>query len=355
MIVPVYGNNVDGGPATAQGAADLVTYVNGNRKYGVTYWSIGDEVDIYNVYFRDKKNLPVTTVDQYAALYNSFAKAMKAANARAGSGVDIKFVGPELGARFNNGNDWLSPMLDKCRDYIDVVSVHSYGYASGELTEESVLRDIERFADIVRGVKTIVAGHARPGTPVAITQANLCYDSNADLYTPETRAVGPGTFYAAMWDADHAGAALEEHLWSYALYALAEPVNGPYGLILASIMTDPSKDPPAWKVNPEYYAQQMMYTTFSGITVKPTGVPDLMSVYASYDAKKAATVVLVLNKSMTERVLSLEIKGLQPRIVAFARMSMNLITIPDGAGTGYQMVEYTKEMADADLPPKTVR
>ena len=35
MIAPVYGNNVDGGPTSAQGAADIVTYVNGTKGYGV--------------------------------------------------------------------------------------------------------------------------------------------------------------------------------------------------------------------------------------------------------------------------------------------------------------------------------
>jgi hypothetical protein len=355
MIAPVFGNNVDGGPATAQGAADLVTYVNGTKKYGVTYWSIGDEVDIYNIYFRDRKDLPVSTVDQYAALYNSFARAMKAANEKAKSGVDIKFVGPELGARYWQGNDWLSPMLDKCKDYIDVVSIHSYSYSARELTAEAALRDIERFADFVRNVKDRVARHARPGTPLAITQTNLCYDSNEELYTPETRAVGPGTFYAAIWDADHVGAALEENLWSYALYALAESVHVPYGIMLASITTDPSQNPPTWQVNPEYHAQQMIYTAFSGTSIKPSGVPDQMSVYASYDVKKSSTAVLVLNKSVMKRVLSLEIEGLPPRIIPFAPLSINIVTVPDDVRAGYHLVEYTKEMADAGRPPEKVR
>ena len=59
MIVPVYGNNVDGGPTSAQGAADIVTYINGTRKYGVRYWTIGMEVDIYDQFFKRKTGLPV--------------------------------------------------------------------------------------------------------------------------------------------------------------------------------------------------------------------------------------------------------------------------------------------------------
>lgn len=360
MIVPVYGNNVDGGRMTAKIAADIVTYVNGTKKYGVKYWSIGDEVDLYDIFFRggpggSGKSLPVSTVSQYAAIYNSYARAMTAANAAAHSGVEMKFVGPELGAKFfSGGNDWLGPMLDQCKDFIDVVSIHAYGFSAHELSAEGALTDIDRFPQLIRDVKATIAKHGRPGTPLAITEANVCYDGTADLYTPEERKVGPGTFYAALWDADRMGAALEAGLWTFAFWDLAEPDLSGKGNLFGFVWTDSSKNPPACRLTPEYYAEQMVDRNLSGTTLQPSGVPEDLSVYASYDPKKAATAILVLNKDSVKRSLKLAVEGLPPRKIRFAPMSINLVTIPDGSA-GYQELEYTMKMAEAGEPPRQAR
>jgi hypothetical protein len=354
MIAPVYGNNVDGGPTSAQGAADIVTYVNGTKKYGVKYWTIGMEVDLYDQFFKKTTGLPVSTAAEYAAVFKSYAAAMKAANAAANSGVELSFVGPELGWRYNEGNDWLSPMLDKCKEYIDVASIHAYGFAAKDLTVERILTDVDRFRWFVNDIKARVAKHARPGTPVAITEANICYEWDPKMYTPETRELGPGTFYAAIWDADRMGAALEANLWTFAFWDLAETMQSfnSDGTVFGFILTDPSKNPPTYKLTPEYYTQQMVNSNFSGTTVIPTGVPARMSVYASYDIKKAATAVLILNKDTVERTLTLVIDNLKPRKITFSPMSINIVTIPDDALTEYRLLEYNKQMADADLPPK---
>lgn len=355
MIVPVYRNNVDGGPTSAQGAADIVTYINGTKKYGVKYWSIGCEVDIYDQFFKRKTDLPVATAAEYAALYKSYARAMKAANAAAHSGVEIKFVGPELGWRYLEGNDWLSPMLDECKDYIDVVSIHAYGFSGRQLTAEGALTDVANFRRLVRNVKARVAQHAHLGTPLAITEASICYDWDPNLYTPEARQVGPGTFYAALWDADRMGAALEADLWNFSFWDLAETVQSANGTVFGFVRTDASKNPPTCQLTPEYYAQLMVNTNFSGTTVVPSGVPARMSVYASYDARKAATAILVLNKDTLARPLTLAVDNLPPRPLTFAPLSINIVTIPDDATAAPRVLEYTLQMADAGLPPQASR
>ena len=353
MIAPVYGNNVDGGPTSAQGAADIVTYINGTMKYGVRYWTVGDEVDIYDQFFKRTTDLPVSTAAEYAAVFKSYAQAMKAANTAANSGVEIKFVGPELGWRFHEGNDWLSTMLDECKDYIDVVSIHAYGFQARDLSLENILTDVDRFRELVKDVKARVARHARPGTPLAITEANICYEWDPGSYTPETRKVGPGTFYAAIWDADRMGAALEEDLWTFAFWELAEPVQMANSSVFGFILTDPTKNPPTCKLTPEYYAQWMVTNNFSGTTVVPSGVPARMSVYARYDRDKASTAILVINKDLVERSLKLAVDNLKPKIIRFSPMSINIVTVPDDVRKEYSLLEYTMQMADAGLPPGT--
>jgi hypothetical protein len=352
MIVPVYGNNVDRGPTSAKGAADIVTYINGTKKYGVKYWCIGFEVDIYDQYY--KTNYPVSNASQYAAIFKSYAQAMKDANAAANSGVDLKFM-TELGWRYSEENDWLSPLLDECKDYIDIVSIHAYGFPAHNLSVDGALYDIDQFPGFIQDMKARVARHARPGTPLAITEANICYEWDTKLYTPQTRKVGPGTFYAAIWDADRMGAALEAGLWNFSFWELAEPVQSTNSTVFGFILTEPLKNPPTCKFTPEYYAQQMFNMNFSGTTVVPSGVPDRMSVYASYDAKKAATAILVVNKDTLERVLTLAVDNLKPRTIKFSPMSINIVTIPDDDTAEYHVLEYTLKMADAGLPPRAAR
>lgn len=351
MIAPVYGNHKNGGPTSAKGAADIVSYVNGKKKYGVTYWTIGCEVDIYDQFFKTTTGLPVSAADEYAAVINSYAAAMKEANAAAGTGVKLKFVGPELGMRYFKGDDWLSPILDQCKEYIDVASIHNYGFAAKDLNENDILKDVDRFRWVVKDVKARVAKHAKPGTPLAVTEANICWEWDPNAYTAKTRKLGPGTFYAALWDADRMGAALEEDLWTLAFWDVAESVQQAKSTVFGFIITDPSKNPPTCTLTPEYYAQSMVTTTFSGTTVIPSGVPTHMSVYAGYDAKKASTAVLVINKDTVKRVLTFNVDKLVPRTVTFQPMSINVIIIPDNNSAKLKILEYTMQMANAGLPP----
>jgi hypothetical protein len=122
--------------------------------------------------------------------------------------------------------------------------------------------------------------------------------------------------------------------------------------VFGFILTDPSENPPTCKLTPEYYAQQMVTTNFSGTTVVPSRVPVRMSVYASYDAKKASTAILVLNKDTAERSLTLAVDNLKPRTITFSPMSINIVTVPDDAAAEHHVLEYTMQMAGAGLPPK---
>jgi hypothetical protein len=360
MIVPVHGNNIDGGPTSARMAADIVTYVNGTMKYGVKYWSVGCEMDIYDIFFaRQNRKTPVRvkTAAEYAAIIKSYSRAMIEANAAAHSGIELKFVGPELGWRYLEGNDWLSPILDECKDYIDVVSIHAYGLDVHKLTPENIFNDVNNFPWFIKDLKTRIAKHARPGTPLAVTEANVSWEWDPILFPPGTLQYGPGTFYAAVWDADRMGAALEADLWNFSFWNLAESLQmvQSRGTVFGFIHTDHSKNPPACILTPEYYAQWMVTNNFSGTTVVPSGVPDRMSVYACYDAKKAATTVLVVNKDTAKRTLTLAVDDLGPQTIVFQPLSINIVTVPDDAAVGCRLLEYTKIMADAGLPPGAAR
>ncbi len=336
----------------------MVTYVNVTKGYGVKYWTIGDEVDNYAAYFAGQgitPNVTIPTAADYCAIYKSYAIAMQAANAAANNGFDLQFVGPELAGAYVPGNDWLTPFLDGCKDYVDVASIHDYGFSAAQLSINGALTGVENYRALLSNVNSIVAEHARPGTPLAVTEVSISYDWDPTQFSQASLQAAPGTFYAAMWDADIMGVALEANLWTLAFWDLAEEVDQAQYTIFGFLHTNPLVSPPTVSLTPEYYAQQLVSTNFSGTTVVPSGVPSTFSVYASYDATKASTALLVINKNSVAAPLSLAVDSLGPQTVLFDPMSIAIVTIPDNTNAGTHMVEYTSDLAAAGLPPKTIR
>lgn len=125
--------------------------------------------------------------------------------------------------------------------------------------------------------------------------------------------------------------------------------------MFGALHTDSTVAPLGYAPTPEYYAQQMVTTSFSGTTVVPSGVPSGFSVYASYDAAKAATAVLVINKNSAASPLSLAVDSLARQTMTFDPLSINLVTIADDQDAGTHVVEYSADLADAGLGPKTLR
>ena len=362
MEIPMAGNNIDGGPMSAQLAADMVTYVNGTKGYGVKYWTIGDEADLYvsgniigdpNPYLGP--NCPIKTADDLCAVYGSYAAAMKAANEATGSGVDLKFVGPELGWRYLPGNDWLTPFLDGCKDYVDVVSVHWYGYSGTTDSIQGALNGADSFRSFLSFLQGLVASHARPGTPIGITETAVSYDWQTSVYSSDALKAAPGTYYAALWDIDAMGVALQANLWTLAFWNLAEPDDPSSDNIFGNIRTQLSSRPPTYTLTPEYYAQQLMAGSFSGTTVTPSGVPDDFSVYASYDATKASTTIIVVNKKSVAAPLTIAVDSLPAQTMPFDPLAITLVTVPDDPTVQTSVVEYSPDLAAAGQPPRSIR
>src|SRR5579872_502152 len=111
LQVPLRANNVDAGAATPQTAADMVTYANVTKGYGVKYWEIGNEPDLYMA-------VPYKTPAAYCAQFASYVAAMRAANAAAvDGGAPMQFLGPEIS---QPSISWLQDFLDGCKDDVDI-------------------------------------------------------------------------------------------------------------------------------------------------------------------------------------------------------------------------------------------
>ncbi len=348
LQVPIV-RDVDGGPATAQTAADMVTYANVTKGYGIQYWEIGNEPDLYPVSY--DAGVPLTPVD-LCTLYQSYEPAMKAANAAAADGgVPMAFLGPELSYQYFPGIDYLTPFLDACKSYVDIVAVHRYPFGGGTepgVTGTSIrgaLTDVSNFRSTVASLKSILANHARPGTPLAITEANISFDYLATAYTPDAAVAEPTTFYAGMWTADILGASLEAGLWTLAFWELSDPATAP--TVLGFLQSGAPV--------PSYYTMQMISASFHGNTVVPSGIPSGFSVYASYDPSAATTSIMVLNKTAPASNISIAIDSLPMQSFSVPALSASLIQIPDSVSGGVHVLRYTQDQADAGTAPLVIQ
>lgn len=344
LQVPLVANNVDGGPATAQTAAAMVTYANVTQGYGIRYWEIGNEPDIYPSDF--DASFPIQTATDYCAAFDTYVAAMKAANAAGpDGGPPIEFLGPELAYKYVAGDDWLTPFLDGCKDDVDIVTIHRYPFSGAETSLSGALDDVATFRSTVSAVSAIVQAHARPGTPLGITEANLSYDYALSAYTPASLQAAPGTYAAALWTADVMGAALESGLWTLAFWNIGEVSSS------TSVLGFVVSDSPV----PAYYAEQLVAAGLSGSVLAPVGVPAGFSVYATHDPLQASTAVLVLNKTIAPTSLTLAVGALSPLTSEYPALSISLVQVPDSPGAQVHVFEYTSELADAGSAPQMIQ
>lgn len=348
LQVPILGDG-DGGPATAQTAADMVTYANVTKGYGIRYWEIGNEPDLYPRSY--DAGVPLTPGD-LCTVYQTYEAAMTAANAAApDGGIPMTFLGPELSYQYIPSADYLTPFLDACKDYVDIVSVHRYPFGGG--TEQGVpatsitgaLSDVATFRSTVASLRAIVAAHARPGTPLAITETNLSFDYQASAYTDAALVAAPTTFYAGLWTADILGASLETGLWTLAFWDIGDPSTAP------SLLGFLQSGQPV----PAYFTMQLITSNFRGNMVVPVGVPSGFSVYASYDAAGGSTDVLVLNKTAPASTLGIAVDSRATQSFAFPVLSATLIQIPDSPTGTTHVLRYTQDEAEAGSAPITVQ
>ncbi len=314
-------------PASPQDAADMVTYANVTKGYGIKYWSIGNEPDLYTTAALQ----PATyAAGDYCTSFKAYVTAMKAAD------PSIQILGPELSWKYIPGNDWLTPFLDGCKDAVDIVSVHRYPFAPGATTIAAAFADAASFRAAVRALRANLDAHGMNAVPLAITEEHITYDGDP---LKSTLPASPQTFYAGIWVADVLGVALEEGLWTSAFWHIADAVTG---WKLAFVLgTTPQ---------PSYYALALLATHFSGRMLAPTGVPPGFSVYASRDDAAGKSAVLVLNKTGAAAQLALTFDTQPGHTLGIAAQSMALAVFTDGAAAP-QIVRYTKDLADTGSPP----
>jgi hypothetical protein len=279
---------------TPEAAAELVRYVNVEKKYGVRYWSIGNEPTLYE---------PRPAVDSYDTErfnreWRAIAEAMKAVD------PDILLLGPELHGTYTSnfdtnpkdsaGRDWMTEFLKANGDLVDVVTYHRYPFplsiSSGNATIADLQQDAPEWTRTVRYLRQLIQETTGRDLPIGVTEAGSHY----------TKAVGgeatPDSFYNAIWWADVLGRLISEQVLIVNQWVFTS-TSGQGGLGLISV----------GQVRPTYYVYQM-YQHFGSQLVYSASGQEGVSIYAA-KREDGSLTILVVNLLDAEQSLSLEIKG----------------------------------------------
>ena len=313
--------NTDGSPATAEAAAAMVQYANVTKAYGVKYFSVGNEPDIYATQGGQtdatKPAIPNYTPSDFCASARTYVTAMKAVD------PTITIVGPDLAWQYRPGSDWLTPILQTCGDLFDIVSIHRYPFTSKQATLEAATLDSTAFDSILTSVRSLMQAAGSPDKPLALMEMNVAYDA-----TYCQMGASPGTTGSALWLADGLGTAIEHNLWTSAVWDISDDNVWTLGLIGL---------PPSHTPRSEYYAYQLYADHFGPTLLDVTEQPKGFRTYASRNATDDTTALIVVNWNTSSAPLAFGVTGLTgtPSSATYTlpALSITAVEIPDNGAS----------------------
>ncbi len=286
--------------STPEKAAQLVKYVNIDKKYGVKYWSIGNEPDLYVI--QDSTWTP----EYYAKTWRNFAVAMKAVD------PTIQLYGPEISAFLGDKNsfdprefiyvnsakqsftkrDYLTEFLKVNADLVDIVAVHQYPFPKhpndGVPSWEQLRDNTPEWDRILPNLHRIIRETIGSDKPVAITEFNSDASSSMGSKT------SPDSFLNAIWLADVMGRTIRTQPDILAYWLLKNNSAG-HGLM------------DSFNVRPTYYTYQI-YKQFGNHLLAATSPEQYVSLFAAKRDDGTITAIFV-NRGDQEVSKPFEIQG----------------------------------------------
>ncbi|MBK9926474.1 MAG: hypothetical protein IPP66_14460 [Anaerolineales bacterium] len=270
---------------TPEQAAEIVRYTNVEKGYGVKYWSIGNEPDLFVL--RDS----VWTPEYYANRWREFAVAMRAVD------PSIQLYGPEISAFLGDADyydpreyiyvdsvklditkrDYLTEFLKVNIDLVDIVAVHHYPFPksnSDSVPTWANLRDnTPEWDRIVPNLRRIIKETTGTEKPVGVTEFN----SNAsDAIGSETST---DSFLNAIWLADVLGRMIRTQPDVLAYWLLKNNYAG-HGLMSS------------FDLRPTYYVYQL-YKQFGNQLLMASSPEEYVSLFAAKRDDGAVTAIFV--------------------------------------------------------------
>ena len=274
--------------STPAEAAEMVRYINIEKKYKVRFWGIGNEPDLFAT--QVGMRLPNYSADQFATDWRLFAQAMKAVD------PSIQLIGPEVSQFISNPtaeygqkySDWLVTFLKTNADLVDIVSVHRYPFpqsmTGGAPLKEHLRANSAEWDTILPSLHTIIREETGKDLPVAITEFNSSWVQNAG---------GEGTIdshFHGIWFADVIGRMINQDTFMLQQFA----VSGSYGMMNRSELTSTG------------LAYQMFARQFGTERIYASTDQQHISIYAAKRPDGALTI-MVINLNSEPKNVNLKI------------------------------------------------
>jgi hypothetical protein len=276
---------------TPEAAAELVRYANIQQKYGVKYWSIGNEPTL----FAGEINVGNYDTVRFNKEWREIAEAMKKVD------PSIKLIGPEL-HQFNydpafnpkdvNGKDWMTEFLRANGDLVDVVSFHRYPYPRNNVnaTVADLRENSHEWDKTIVYLRDLIHQETKRDLPIAITEVNSHW----------SKAIGgdgtPDSHYNAIWVADMLADMAKNGVFMVNHWMLTSSGGqGGWGLVGRG------------EVRPSYYVYQLYKKFGSELVYSSTDDPEL-TILAAHNADGELTIILI-NLADDTKTVPLAVNG----------------------------------------------
>lgn len=322
---------------TPEAAAELVRYANVEQGYGLRYWAIGNEP---NLYPPDE----AWPADRIANDWRAIAQAMLAVD------PDLVLMGPEVtGYLAPPAND---PFTNEARavmqeflrvngDLVDIVTIHRYPFPTSQTnpppTVDQLAGSTAEWDPMLADLKDMIRQTAGRDIPIGVTEfnANWSKQGNGEA-TPDSV---PG----ALWLADVLGRMIRAQAVVGAQFALQSgPVLGFWGLM------DRADLRPQFHVYPLYarFGSELVYAA-AGAGEGPPRV----SAYAALGDAGALTL-LVINQGTTAADFTLRLAGHDGGTAEVYRLDAERVAAGNVATEAAEMAELA-DGATLTLPPQS--
>ncbi len=273
-------------------AAELVRYTNIEKKYGVKYWSIGNEPNLYE----SQHQGPYDTV-KFNPQWRAIAQAMKKVD------PSILLLGPET-SQWNStlettpkdsaGRDWMTEFLKANGDLVDIVTVHRYPMYSptnGQVTVQQLRDDTRTWLAQIDYLNKLIFEITKKHLPQAWTEVNS--DPSAVMFNPAS----PDSFYNAIWYADVLGQMMQGKVFMVNQWVISQRSGG-LGLLYGPT------------IRPTFYVFPL-YKHFGSEQVwAASGMKDV-DIFAAKTSDGKLTL-MIINLGDAEQKVPLKIKGQAP-------------------------------------------
>ncbi|NPV66889.1 MAG: hypothetical protein HPY64_07065 [Anaerolineae bacterium] len=275
---------------TPEKAAELVRYANIEKGYGVRYWAIGNEPNLYDDY----------DTGQFNRDWRAIAEAMLAVD------PDILLMGPELSQyppifiqtpKDRAGRDWMTEFLRANGDLVDIISIHRYPFPrqmNRATTIEELLANPPEWDVIIPNLRALIREVLGQDLPIAVTEVNSHWSPAFG------NPASPDSFHNALWLADVLGRLARQQVKIVAQFALQSPsAYGGWGLFGQIDV-----------IRPSYYVYQL-YQRFGSELVEATSPDARLTVYAALREDGALTL-MIINLGEEDRTETLHLSGFTP-------------------------------------------